>query len=157
MERYQIENIYKINNINDYRLKSTDDLLKCHGINYIEVEGFKRLDDINKQIFKEFLVNIYNALGLESRATLQPKGIYFVEDNEYLAKETPEDDYLIPIGRVIIEICRNGEKDILHDWKDENYKHLKVEKTDVSTYLRFEYEHQGRKEWLHVVDEKTWY
>lgn len=34
MNRLQIENIYKLNGITDYKLKSTDDLLKCHGIDF---------------------------------------------------------------------------------------------------------------------------
>jgi len=89
MNRSQVENLYKVNGLYDYKLKSTEDLLKVHGVDFQEVNGYKRLDDLDKQLYKKFIVNIFNGLGLESRATLVPKGIYFVEDIDYLAKENP--------------------------------------------------------------------
>lgn len=158
MNRFQIEKLYKINGLIDYKLLNTDDLLKCHGIDYKEVKGYNRLDDINRAIYKKFIVNMFNGLGLESRATLYPKGICFVEEIEYLGKENPEDDFYMTINSVVYSIDRNGLKSVLHTWVDKENKHLEVLKTEIKNYLRFEYEHQGRKEWLHVIKEgKEWY
>ncbi|EOD01440.1 hypothetical protein [Caldisalinibacter kiritimatiensis] len=158
MRREQIENIYKMNGLTDYKLKNTEDLLKCHGIDYEKVEGYKQLDDLNKKIYKKFIINFFNGLGLESRADLVPKGIYFVEDIQYLAKEKPEVEYFVVIGGTIMAFNRNGRKSLLYKWEDENYKHLEAKEEEVTTYLRFEYEHKSKKEWVHVIDGgKSWY
>lgn len=121
-------------------------------------KGYKQLDDLNRNIYKKFIINFFNALGLESRTTLIPKGIYFVKDITYLAKKSLDDDYFVVTGGVIIAFHRNGLKSILHKWVDEKYKHLEIKEKEVTMYLRFEYEHKGRKEWVHVIDGgKSWY
>lgn len=158
MDRFQLENIYRANGLTDYRLRNTDDLLKCHGIDYKAVDGYNRLDDLNRAIYQKFIVNIFNAWGLESRASLIPKGIYYVEDIEYLVKEHPDDDHFLLVGGVVKAIDRSDFKTILYTWVDEEYKHLEIVQSKPETYLRFEYEHQERDEWLHVIKEwKDWY
>ncbi len=158
MNRSQIENLYKVNGITDFKLKSTDDLLKAHGINYKEVDGYDRLDDLNRVIYEKFIINIFNVFGLESRTTLIPKGIYYVEDIQYLVKENPEDDYFVVMGGLVKALDRSGLKTVIHTWTDEEYKDFEVVESEAKTYLRFEYEHQGREEWLHVIkDGKEWY
>lgn len=158
MNRTQIENLYKVNGIDDYKLKGTDDLLKTHRINYKAVNGYNQLDDLNRKIYERFIINIFNAFGLESRATLVPKGIYYAEQEDYLYKDDPEDDYYIVIGGAVYTIDKNGSKSVLRTWTDEDYKDKRPEKKETSNYLRFEYEHEGRPEWLHVInDGKEWY
>jgi hypothetical protein len=50
MERFQVENLYKVNGLDDYRLRNTSDLLKVHGIDYRAIRGYDGLDDINKAV-----------------------------------------------------------------------------------------------------------
>lgn len=158
MDYRQLENLYKVNGLKDYKIKTTEDLLKVHGINFKEVEGYNRLDDISRSIYEKFIINFFNGLGLESRATLIPKGIYFVEQIDYLSKEQPTDDYFLVTGGVVYIIDRNGLKSVLRSWQDEDYKDLETIEGESAKYLRFEYEHAGRKEWLHVIKEgKEWY
>jgi hypothetical protein len=158
VNRYQIENIYEANGLTDYKLKTTEDILKCHGIDYKAVAGYDGLDDINRAIYGKFILNIFNAWGLESRATLIPKGIYFVEDTDFLVKENPEDDYYNVAGGEVVSIDRNGSRELLHKWVDDDYTDLPIIVEEPKQYLRFEYEHQGRTEWLHVVKEgREWY
>lgn len=52
-------------------------------------------------------------------------------------------------------IDKNGLKTVHKDWQHDDYKHLEVIEGKAKTYLRFEYEHDGREEWLHVTDPKT--
>lgn len=104
---------------------------------------------------EKFIVNFFNALGLESRDTLIPKGIYYVEDVEYLVKEDPNDDYYMASCRLIKSIDKSGLKSVLHIWNDEDYEGLETIESESKTYLRFEYEHQDRNEWLHVVSEDS--
>ncbi len=54
-------------------------------------------------------------------------------------------------------IDKNGLKTVLRSWKDDDYTHLEMIEGKAEIYLRFEYEHNERKEWLHVTDPKTWY
>ncbi len=158
MNRKQLENIYEINGLDNYKLRDTNDLLKVHGIDFRAVDGYNRLDDLNRSIYERFIINIFNVFGLESRASLVPKGIYYVEDIEYLVKEDPEDDYYIIAGGCVNVIDRSGLKTVHHTWADDDYKHLKIIKEEAKNYLRFEYEHQGRSEWLHVINDGTeWY
>lgn len=158
MERFQLENLYEANGIEDFRLRSTEDLFKVHGIDYKAVDGYNRLDDINRAIYEKFIVNIFNGFGLDMRSTLIPLGIYYVEDITLLVKENPEDDYFNVAGGIINVIDRNGLKSVHHTWNDKEYAHLEVVKKEFKQYLRFEYKLDGRKEWLHVLEEgKEWY
>jgi len=163
MTRNQLEKRYEINGLTDYKLRSTEDLLKVHGIDFREVAGYSSLDDINRAIYEKFIVNIFNAWGLDSRLILIPKGIYFVEDTEYLVK-VPEDDYYTVAGQTIYTIDRSGNKQLLHRWEDDEYKHLMKTAGKPKHYLRFEYQHgtdsegNPRNEWLHVIKEgREWY
>jgi len=70
MNRFQLEKLYEVNGLKDYKLKTTDDLLKTHGIDFKEVDGYTRLDDLNKLLYEKFIVNFLNGLGLDSRMAL---------------------------------------------------------------------------------------
>ena len=157
MDRVQIENLYKVNELKDFKLKDTSDLLKVHGIDFKAVEGYNRLDDINRHLYEKFIVNIFNAFGLESRATLVPKGIYFVEDIAYLAKEEPGDEHYTVVGGIVYALDRNGMKSVHRQWVGEGYENLEMIESEGEKYLRFEYEHHERAEWLHVKSENQWY
>jgi len=157
VNRSQLENIYNMNGLKDYRLKTTDDLLKTHGINFKAIDGYTRLDDLNKLLYEKFIVNMFNGLGLDSRMTMIPKGIYFVEDFDYVLKENLDDDYFTVVGGLIMDVDKNGLRTVHRSWQDDGYKHLEAIKGKTKTYLRFEYEDNERAEWLHVVDPKTWY
>jgi hypothetical protein len=157
MKRYQIEKLYEENRLTDYKLRTTDDLMQIHSINFKEVEGYIGLDDINKVLYEKAIVNIYNGLGLSSRATMIPKGIYYVEDVDYLVKVNPDDVYYTVAGRLVMSIDKTGSKAFLRLWQIDDYKHLKTIKGEAKYFLRFEYEQNDRAEWLHISDEKTWY
>lgn len=157
MHRYYIEKQYIDNGMPDYKLRNTDDILNAHGIDIKAVKGYDSLDDVNKLLYEKFIVNFMNAQGLESRATLIPKGIYYVEEKAYLVKENPEDEFFTYAGAIVKMIDREGKKKLLHKWIHKDYKHLDITEGEPSRYLRIEYKHQGRNEWLHVKNEKSWY
>jgi hypothetical protein len=157
MERFEIEELYKQNGLEDFKLGSVEDLEEVHKIKIEKIEGFATLDDANKMLFKEFLINFLNALGLESRAELTPKFVYYVEEITYLTKEDKSDDYYIIKGTIVNAITKNGDKFKIHEWKDSDYKDFPVLKTETTNYLRFSYKHYEREEWLHVKDPHSWY
>lgn len=164
MNRSQLENLYKVNGLTDYQLKSTEDLLKVHGIDYKAVKGYAGLDDLNKAIYKKFIINIFNAWGLDSRALLIPKGIYWVEESNYLVKESPDQDYYNIAGGIVYSIEKDRKKTVLREWEDKDYKHLERVIESPKAYLRFEYQHgtnddgEPRNEWLHIIKGgEQWY
>ena len=157
MNRFQLEKLYEANGLKDYRLKHPTNLIMTHGIDYITVDGFNQLSSDNKFLFGSFIVNFFNRLGLDSRMTLIPKSIYLAEDYDLLVKENPDDEYWQVAGGVVLKIHENGLKTVHKTWEDEDYAHLETIKSKPKTYLRFEYEHQERAEWLHIIDPKTWY
>lgn len=157
MDSFEIENLYKINAINDYQLRNTDDLLKVHSINFKKVDGYNELDDSNKKIYEKFIVNFFNGLGLDSRSEVVPKGIYWVKNMQHRLKEDPE----IISGEVILVIKKDGLMKIHRVWMDKDYTECETIEleSDTSVYLRFEYEYgirgdgTPRKEWLRVTKE----
>lgn len=157
MDRHQLENIYLANGLENFKLKTTEDLLNVHGIDYRNVDGYNRLDDLNRAIYERFIINFFNGQGLDYR-DIVPKGIYFVEEVDYLVKENHADDYLTVAGGKVLAIDRNGVKTVHKNWVHEFYAGLEITEGDPKQYLRVEYKHQGRSEWLHVIkDGKEWY
>lgn len=156
MNESQIKKIYEVNNLKDYKLRNTEDLLKVHGIDFRDVAGYNRLDDLNKQLYSKFIVNFFNQQGLKSRISLIPKGIYFVEEIEYLIKEDPEDESWLIVGGLIKAIDKNGLKSVLHELKNEEYNQMVFIENKPKIYLRFEYLHRGRYEWIQVISENFW-
>lgn len=158
MDRNQLENIYLANGLKDFKLRTTEDLLKVHGIDYRNVDGYNRLDDLNRAIYERFIINFFNGQGLDYR-DIVPKGIYFVEDVDLLVKENPTNEYFTVAGGKVLAIDRNGIKTVHKHWVHESYAGLEITEGKPHQYLRVEYEHQGRSEWLHImdVDGKEWY
>jgi len=66
-------------------------------------------------------------------------------------------NYFMVAGGLVKTIDKNGLKTVHQEWKDDDFKHLEAIESAAKTYLRFEYEHNERAEWLHVIDPKTWY
>ncbi|WP_461207832.1 hypothetical protein [Clostridium sp. DL1XJH146] len=158
MNRFEIEKKYETNGLKDYKLKTTDDLRNIHKINYKWVDGYEDLSEENKTIYEKFIVNIFNAFGLEGRATLVPKAIYYAQELNYLAKEDLEDDSYIVVAKTISSIDKIGFKVRKYDYDYKEYKHLDILEIERIYYFRFEYELDGDKRWLHITENgETWY
>lgn len=156
MNRSQLENIYLANGLKDFKLRTTEDLLRIHGVDFRAADGYTRLDDLNKAIYEKFIINFFNGQGLDYRDII-PTGIYFVEEVDYLVKENHADDYLTVAGGKVLAIDKNGVKTVHKNWVHEFYKGLEITEGKPKQYLRIEYTHNGNPEWLHVVNEKEWY
>ena len=158
MDIKQIKSLYKANEIKGYKLKDTEDLYKIHGVDFKTVKGYNELNEVNKEIFKNFIVNIFNSFTVESRSTLVSNGVYYVEDTQCFVKENSENPTLTLCSRTVKEIGNDDKKNLLHRWEDEECKNLEVVKSNVSTYLRFEYDHNGSSKWLQIMGGgKSWY
>ena len=164
MTRTQLENIYRSNGLDNFQLRNTDDLMKVHGIDYKAVKGYKDLDDLNKSIYETFIINIFNAYGLSARMELMPQAIYYVEEIEFLAKDSPEDNFYNVAGLIVNSIDKHGKKTKIREWHDDHFDGLEKITRSNGNYLRFEYQHGTNdegipiREWLHVIKNgKEWY
>ena len=159
MNRSQLENLYRVNGLDNYRLSNTEELLRVHGVDYRHVKGYGSLDDINKLLYKKFIINYYNAFGLDTRATLIPMAIYYVEDTAFYIIEKEDDGQEIRVlaGGLVKVIDRDGKKRVLTEWQDQDYEGIQKESGPCEYYLRFEYKIHGRREWMHVRGEKSWH
>lgn len=156
MNEFEIEKIYEKNGLEDCLLKSTDDLLKCHNIDFTSIPGYEFLDDLKKANYKNFIVNFFNVWGLEARASLKPTGIYFVENIEYVAAD--ETGELIHAGEDLKYIKVDGSLHEYKSYRDEEFEGKELEVESSSRYLRFEYICQDTEGWVHVVENGTqWY
>lgn len=164
MNRYDVEQLYQKNGLNDYRLTCLADFKNCHGIDAKKVKGYEDLTEENKEIFEKFMINYLNGQGMDRRMITFPKAINYVEDIELIAHdprgESDEEykNYDVSVVRKIIVLKANGKKKQLYKYQDEEYKNLKPFKENRSEYLRFEFKEGESKIWLHVTHEGTqWY
>lgn len=162
MERKIIEQYYKNRGLNEYHLQNVEDILFVHEINILETEGYENLTDKNKELFQSFIINFFNAWGLEARSTIYPISIHYVCDIERLGKENVEDDVYVTLSNEVI-IMNNldgyflysGEH--LRNYVNEDYKHLLCLETYEKKYLRFFYKIYDREEWQHIITPTEWY
>lgn len=168
MNRKQLENLFEINGLSRFQLKEKDDLLKVFGIKIEQLKGFETLSDKHKEIFTDFLINFYNRLGVDSKLCLDPKSIYFVnEDTLTIQRDKNDEDSWVFVGCTTYVLDKYLKRiKVLKNIIDEDYKYLKktdakFERNTEKCYLRFDYNWTyGKKvvkEWLHVIDPNTWY
>lgn len=86
---------YLENGLTHFQLQSIADLLAVHGVNLHKIAGYSRLDEMNQQLFQGFIVNFFNAQGMDTRGTLNPKSIRYVSERgeRYLRFDYARDDH----------------------------------------------------------------
>jgi len=156
MTRYQLEKRYHEFGLDNYILKTIQDLENIHNINYESVVGYMDLDHDQQIIYRHFIIKFFNAFGLDNRATIQPLAVYWVESQDKVAVES--DGSLVWVGGTIVAIDRRHNRMIVDDWFDNEYVGCEIQKEIKEYYLRFEYMMNGRKEWLHIIKNgNEWY
>jgi hypothetical protein len=158
--RREMEKVYVQNDCPDCHLRSTEDLKNIHEVDYASVKGYDTLTKENKALFQAFIVNYWNAYGLDTRMTMSPICIYFVEDQEFNCyyNDSDGEKMCATAKRVIKAVTASETKKTLHKYVDLKYIDEKpLEPSAVKRYLRFEYKTNGSKEWMHVESDKQWY
>lgn len=158
MNRFDVERLYKENGLRDYKLACLEDLKKCHGIDALQIKGYEDLTEENKEIFRSFIVNFFNSMGIDKRMIIEPKAINYVEDIDHVAQDPDDDECVVSVCNVINVIKANGKKKQLHEYVNKEYKNLAPKEHYRKEYLRFAFLEGKRRIWLHVTDEgKQWY
>lgn len=143
----------------DYQLRSQVDISEIHGFEVSEISGYETLPDEQKELFDKAIINLMNASELESRCGFIPTAINYVQEIEY-SIPVDEETYR-PVRLEVRVILPDGKikPQPLHRYRLEKVSKAELAKCekDIKSYLRIEYERHGRKEWLHIVNEKEWY
>lgn len=163
MNRSQLINLFEVNGINDYQLQCADDLLKVFGVKLESLEGFQTLSNENKALFSQFILNFYNAQGIDSKLLIEPLSIYYVVKNETWV-QVPG-NYGLSFYKSITTILDRNLKPlkVFREYKNDEFegKGFEEVETDSEMYLRFDYIWSypdiDKKEWLHVMSENEWY
>ncbi|MCR4944654.1 MAG: hypothetical protein K5986_09450 [Clostridium sp.] len=67
IDKLKMQRLYKERGLLDYQLQTLDDAFFIHGIKPNQVEGYSKLKDDEKKVFKEFIVSYLNSIKLEER------------------------------------------------------------------------------------------
>lgn len=153
----QIKTIYQANGLRDFKVLKPEDITVVHGRKISEISGYSTLTQDHKALFEEFIINFYNAQGLECRAELFPLSINYVLQEEFLGKHESWEDCYVPVGGRITAIFRDGGKKVISNWMDKKYRNVQHEYTETQNYLRFEYRNRNHRKWQHVLTATQWY
>lgn len=67
MDILKMKRLYKERGLLDYQLQTLDDVFFIHGIKVNQVEGYGKLSDKEKKMFKAFVIFYLNSIELEER------------------------------------------------------------------------------------------
>ncbi len=87
--------------MNDFILRSLDDIKVLYGVVPEDTEGYDQLPSEKQEIYREFLLKFFNSWGLDARLNLKP--IDLKEDGEYMRfhfSYYDMDDYLTIVSRM---------------------------------------------------------
>lgn len=154
MTRKQLERKYEDCGLNDYRLKSLDNLREIHGFDVRELSGYSGLTDENKMLFDKTVLRFYNSLGMDIKKQLIPKSVNYVQEIAYCKPLCESgNEYYESVGIVINIIDRNGKKHRFHRYIFDKSVPLSECKKFYKSYLRFEL----KGEWYHFTEKGEWY
>lgn len=152
---------YEERGLSDFKLTSLDDIKAIYGYDIQELKGFSDLSEEYKELFSKFIINFFNAHGMDRRSVLQPLQINYVQHIEYSRPTEEIDDE----GKAIHELVVIEIKRLTSSGKYERYKrHIFCKNASISDckgycsqFLRIDYQEGKRKEWLHVLSPHQWY
>lgn len=152
MNRNQIENLYLINGLGDFQLRSLGDLMKVHGINARTTEGYSVLSDEDKKAFETFVIRYFNANGLDYRKSINLLKVYRAFNVDYTIKK--DDGTYLLVGREVWNCSEENNNYMISSWKDtdEEINGRATIKRVNKSYLRIEFEFEDRAKWLHIVN-----
>ncbi len=155
--REAIEYCYKSRGLSDFKLRSIENIFEIYNIDVLKIDGYENLTDQNKELFKSFIVNFFNASGLERRNSLLPLSINYVIEKEYLGKRNESDDYFVPLGYKIYVLSADNKLHFFKQKKFDESKYIECTEDTERQYLRFDYESETGTSWQHVISPTEWY
>jgi len=159
LKREQLENIYLVNGIGDFKLRNLGDLMKIHGINARTTEGFSELSEEDKKAYETFIIRYMNAHGLSYRSTIHPQKIYRAFEINYIVKDDPANDSYLNFAGEVWNCTDKNNEFMVNEWGDiEDKNKYGVLAKKKENYLRIELKERDMESWLHITHEgEQWY
>ncbi|MBD7909978.1 hypothetical protein [Clostridium cibarium] len=67
MNRDSLKRVYEERGLMDYKLETLHDLFYIYGVKLNQIEGYSKLEEIERIRFSRFVLSYYNSSGLDSR------------------------------------------------------------------------------------------
>lgn len=153
----KIQRRYEFYGVSDYQLKNKKDLKNVLNVEVDLLDEVDTLDEEEKEICVEFLLNFFNAHGLEARERIKAKAFYFAREEEVIADSNIDEGYVETIS---LKVYNDTKNRLIRDYKkSKNEKNVKMEtaRKTVKRYYRFEYEEHDRRTFLHVDSVDQWW
>lgn len=152
---------YEARGLDNFKLSSLEDIKEIYGFNIPMIKGYEDLSEEKKKLFNKFIVNFFNAHGMDRRSTLEPLQVNYVQHTEYSRPSANVDDD----GTAIHELVITEIKRLTPSGKYTRYlKHTFCKNASIAgckgyttCFLRIDYKWGKRKEWLHILSPDQWY
>ncbi len=142
----------------DFRIHNLSDLKKFCGFDVEQIQGYAELPQEQRELFDEVIIRFYNAQGFDIRKNLHPKSVNYVYEIEYSDIHNPcklvgkDIRILKSDGKTLVE----GEL-LSRCILDKNVDFKFCRRICYDSYLRFEFELNGKGGWYHITPEGEWY
>ena len=144
---------YEERGLNDYQLRTLEDLKEIHGVDVRELSSYSGLSDENRNLFDTTVLRFYNAHGLNSRLELRPKSVNYVQEVLYYRDISEDEAEDIGMEIYLVDSNMRVTKKRLHRYVFEKGVSFKNCKKIIKHYLRFEL----KDGWYHFTAEGEWY
>lgn len=151
MNKIKLERLYKERKLEDFQLKTIEDLESIHGIKLDQIEGYTRLTKEEKEKFKTFIIVFFNSHSINYR-DIVPLKVYIAIEKNYVIDTEAVRDFVI--RRVVID---EKLQEIDNIWQYEKFKDEKGRLRTIEKYMRFEYIDNGKNRWMHINKSGGWY
>lgn len=153
--------LYEERGLTDYCLKSAADVLAIHNFDLSETTGYEDLTEENKKLFTAYVLTHMNSVGMNTKITMWPKSVHFVEELTYCGPEMNDEEdgkpYRWEIGKEYIILKANGRTKKFKKYMDEGKAADDISKTTIKRFLRVDWKYNGGSEWFHVIAPNQYY
>lgn len=157
----EVTELYQKYGRNDFRLKSVEDILNIHNFDILETPGYEDLTEENKRLFEEYVITHMNSVGMNTKITMWPKSVHFVEELTYCGPEEWDEEeqrsFRWEIGRETIIVKANGRTKKFKKYMDEGKTDADIDKTTTKRFLRVDWKFGKENVWFHVLEPGRYY
>lgn len=157
IDNYQMK--YEVRGLTGYKLQSLEDIKAIYGQDIRLLKGFSDLSKDNQDLFKKFIVNFFNAWGLDTRPQFTLQQVNYVQETVYMK---PSEDLEVLEGSVYEDVAtvikRLNSKGMYVKFLVYNHQKENLVDCKIATlhYLRIDYKRGTQKNWLHIFSPEEW-
>lgn len=159
----EVTALYQRYGIHDYILRTIEDVKNIHNFDVTETTGYEDLTEENKQIFEAYVLRHMNSVGMNTKITMWPKSVHFIQEYTYCTAPEWNDYEKKNIRRVIgheyIILKANGQTKKFKKFMDADRTEADIDKsaTTEKEFLRVDWRMNGENIWFHVSKELEYY